>query len=135
MQPKDESGFKLELAGMTDVNISEGGEDLNEPCWGADLANVKFFRDQEMTIEAEISSLPKDVIEAITGFVPIIRCRECKHRPRRSKEDDLVYAPYNITEDGRVTEEEDSTCPYLCDNEYYNSIPADDFYCKYGELK
>ena len=135
MPPKENNGFTLELAGITEANFGDAGTDNSEPCWGVDLANVKFFRDSEMTIEAKIQDIPKDVIEAITGCVPIIRCRECKHRPRLSKEDDHVYAPYRIAEDGTVTEKEDFTCPCLCEDEFFSYIPKDDFFCKYGEMK
>jgi hypothetical protein len=140
MPTKDDNGFNLALAGMTDVNISEDGENHNEPCWGVDLSDVKFYWDQEMTFEADIESIPKNVIEAITGCVPIIRCRDCKHRPVVTKSgiDQVcrVEAPkIRIQENnGSVTEDEDLTCPFLNpDDPWYNGTPSDDFFCKNGD--
>jgi hypothetical protein len=53
----------------------------------------------------------------------IVFCEECKHRTRSSAEDEihheLVFPDY--------------ICPYRCEDNWYSSKPADDFFCKFGE--
>lgn len=77
----------------------------------------------------------------ILSVDPLVRCRECKHRPVKSpdKEGRLwITAPKNYNEDCLSTfapavGEYDLTCPYLCDDPYYNRMPDDDYYCADGE--
>lgn len=60
--------------------------------------------------------------------VEVVRCKDCIHRPIRyygEKPD----APY-LDEDCGYR---DYTCPYLCDDDYYNRMPADDWFCNHGE--
>ena len=58
----------------------------------------------------------------------IIYCKECIHRPVVDAEGD-VRAPE--TPDGLT----DYTCPYICDDSFYNRNPTDDFFCGNGEKK
>ena len=55
---------------------------------------------------------------------PLVRCKDCKHRPYEDEDGD-VYAP----------DWGDYTCPFLCEDSYYNGMPEDDFFCKRGERK
>ena len=55
----------------------------------------------------------------------IVCCRDCIHRPIRKN--DKVVAPCTIYGT------EDLTCPFLCEDSYYNRMPADHFFCLYGE--
>jgi len=54
----------------------------------------------------------------------IIRCAECIHKPKR-----IVYSD---------SEEEyidfpDWRCPLRCEDEWYNRMPSDDWFCANGE--
>lgn len=57
-------------------------------------------------------------------IVEVVRCKDCKHRPYED-EGGNIWEP-----DGG-----DFTCPLLFDDPYYNGMPEDDFFCKYGERK
>lgn len=53
----------------------------------------------------------------------IVRCKDCKHRPIEVGE----YEPYEAPKG-------DLICPFICaDDEHYNEMPPDDFFCAYGE--
>ena len=54
---------------------------------------------------------------------PIVRCKDCKHRP-------IVEGDY-ISEPGEIYS--DYTCPYLCDDCWYNRMPEDSWFCNHGE--
>lgn len=55
--------------------------------------------------------------------VPVVRCKECKHRPTRPKnargDFDLMYP--------------DDICPLQCGDPWYNQEPDDDWFCANGE--
>ena len=59
---------------------------------------------------------------------PVVHCKDCKHKPHTKEPDGDGYG-FDITADG------DFTCPFLCDDGYYNRMPSDDFYCSYGKRK
>ena len=55
----------------------------------------------------------------------VVRCKECIHRP--IIEFDKIKAP-------KIEDiYDDLTCPFLCDDTYYNRMPKDDFFCAYGD--
>lgn len=54
----------------------------------------------------------------------IVYCRDCIHRP--FKEYSEIHAP-------KINGLTDYTCPFVCVDSYYTTIPDDDFYCKAGE--
>ena len=58
---------------------------------------------------------------------PVVYCKECKHRP--VKECGRIIAPKYA--DGYT----DYKCPFLCDDPWYNRMPADDDYCSCGEKR
>lgn len=60
--------------------------------------------------------------------VEVVRCKDCKHKPHTKEPDGDGYG-FDITAD------DDFTCPFLCDDGYYNRMPSNDFYCGYGERK
>lgn len=45
--------------------------------YGYDIADMHFFKDQEMTMEMQFEDLPEGAFEKIMGGVPIIRCKDC----------------------------------------------------------
>lgn len=61
--------------------------------------------------------------------VPIVRCVDCKHRPKEPNWETFV--------DGSDLEfPEGSKCPCKCsDNEFYSWYPADDWFCRNGERR
>ena len=79
----------------------------------------------------------------ILSVEPLVRCRECKHRPVKSPDKNgrlWITAPKNYNEDCLSTfapavGEYDLTCPYLCDDPWYNRMPDDNYYCADGERK
>lgn len=58
---------------------------------------------------------------------PVVLCKNCKHRP--AKEDGRIKAPEDA--DGYT----DYNCPFVCDDSWYNRMPADDDYCSLGEKR
>ena len=56
----------------------------------------------------------------------LIRCKDCKHRPKRTGGDD---------QEGYNLEFPDRVCPCQCDDPWYNWMPRDGWYCGYGERK
>lgn len=81
----------------------------------------------EMTEYQRIEELPAaDVVE-------VVRCKNCKHRP-------VVVNPsrpygFGLAGPGSDPFGRDETCPYLCDDGYYNRMPDDDWFCNFGEVK
>lgn len=57
--------------------------------------------------------------------VPVIRCKDCKHRPTIDGEWENGFDV--IFPDGR--------CPCQCDDGWYNWMPRDDWFCGNGERK
>ena len=57
--------------------------------------------------------------------VEVILCKDCIHRGK-------VIDPDEIG--GFGIKFPDTVCPFYCDDEYYNILPKDDFYCKYGNI-
>lgn len=71
----------------------------------------------------------ESVVEYVNDFlnnrVSVVRCKDCKHRPI----DVGAYKPYEAPNG-------DLICPFICaDDEHYNDMPPDDFFCAYGEVK
>jgi hypothetical protein len=65
--------------------------------------------------------------------VEVVRCKNCKHRP-------VVVNPSRpygsgLAGPGSDPFGRDETCPYLCDDGYYNRMPRDDGFCNLGEVK
>ena len=56
----------------------------------------------------------------------IVYCKDCFHRPIVDEFHTIMPPKYD---DGY----RDYTCPFICEDSYYNRRPANDFYCKFGE--
>ena len=70
--------------------------------------------------------------------VPVIRCKDCKHRPVYDEQKREMPPRLNIEydEDGEPwIWDDDMTCPYLCGDSYYNQMPDDEQFCDRGERK
>jgi hypothetical protein len=59
---------------------------------------------------------------------PVVRCRDCKHRPtdNRVRDNDST---------GFAIEFPDSSCPCQCEDGWYNWYPDDDWFCGNGERR
>lgn len=58
----------------------------------------------------------------------IIRCKDCKHKPRIASETGDVGDGFDI-------EFPDEKCPCQCSDGYYNWMPYDDWFCGNGERR
>jgi hypothetical protein len=63
--------------------------------------------------------------EPTVDAVPVVRCRDCIHRPIGDPCEHDVQPP----------KENDYRCPCLCEDDWYSWIPADDWFCANGERK
>ena len=76
------------------------------------------------------ATTPKDLRDLM-----IVRCKDCKHRPylAKRKRDGVedVFRP--LKENPDYEGQEDTTCPFLCDDRYFDRVPPDNFFCAYGE--
>ena len=85
------------------------------------LEYLNNMSDEELKELFESAMEKSPVIE----FPPeIVYCRDCIHRP--FKEYSEIKAP-------KINGLTDYTCPFVCVDSYYTTIPEDDFYCKAGE--
>lgn len=83
--------------------------------------------DEEYT-EATLNPAIEEIRAIPAGDVrPVIYCKECKHRP--AKEYGRIIAPKDA--DGYT----DYNCPFVCEDPWYNRMPADDDYCSCGEKR
>lgn len=76
-----------------------------------------------------IADKSEDVLRDLPSAEPeIIRCKDCKHKPHTSDKYD-----YDNGDCGFEIIFPDYRCPCRCDDEYYNRIPDDDWYCANAE--
>ena len=66
-------------------------------------------------------------------MVAVVRCKDCIHRPIPMGKSAPVAPLWMNPEAGY--QEDDMTCPYLCDDNWYNKMPDDNGYCDKGERK
>lgn len=55
--------------------------------------------------------------------VEVVRCKDCKHRPTATDDEDMEY------------EFPDEKCPCQCEDCWYSWMPKDDWFCAEGERK
>ena len=48
----------------------------------------------------------------------IIKCKDCIHRPKQ-EDGDLIFPDWK--------------CPFRCPDDYYSTMPKDNFFCANGE--
>lgn len=73
----------------------------------------------------------KKMIQELEHLEPeIVRCKDCKHKPHTSDKYD-----YDNGDCGFEIIFPDYRCPCRCDDEYYNHIPDDDWYCGNAERR
>ena len=72
-----------------------------------------------------------DALEKLpSAELEIIYCKDCKHKPYTSDKYD-----YDNGDCGFEIIFPDYRCPCRCEDEYYNHIPDDDWYCANGERR
>jgi hypothetical protein len=59
--------------------------------------------------------------------VPVVRCKECKHRP-------IDTGGHNYGQD-LFFPDEDNVCPCQCGDKWYSWMPGDDWFCANGERR
>lgn len=75
----------------------------------------QFYIDALKDVELNVMALP--TVDA----VPVVRCKDCKHRPTGDEMEDLEFP--------------DNRCPCRCEDYWYSWKPSDDWFCPYGERK
>ena len=68
-----------------------------------------------------------DRCRLMDGAKLLVRCKDCKHRPKRLK--DHIFSGFDL----KFPKE--SKCPCGCEDGFYSWYPEDDWYCANGELK
>lgn len=58
--------------------------------------------------------------------VPVVRCKDCKHRPWKVYDDKGKFLGVDAP---------DEMCPCQCEDNFYNYVPDDDWFCANGERK
>lgn len=66
--------------------------------------------------------------------VPVVRCKDCKHRPMLENPVGKQYG-FNVIAPEDKDGWEDNTCPYLVDDGFYSRYPSDDDFCSCGERR
>lgn len=66
------------------------------------------------------------VISPTIDAVPVVRCKDCKHRPKENR------SLYGVI---WVEFPEEEICPFNCEDPFYNQMPEDDFFCARGERR
>lgn len=93
-----------------------------------DADKLHFSYVQEVGFEGQMHCVVRslEIKEApIVDAVPVVRCKDCKHRPLDNYEEPTG-------EDGLP----DYVCPYICSaDNWYTGIPDDDSFCDKGERK
>lgn len=69
----------------------------------------------------------KNCAIAIEDRQPIVRCKDCKHRPKEPN-----WKTYKNGFD--IEFPEGSKCPCQCSDEYYSWYPKDDWFCANGDM-
>lgn len=64
--------------------------------------------------------------------VPVVRCKDCKHRPIDRREESVVYY---AEMKGVGLEFPDDHCPCQCGDRWYSWYPSDDWFCASGERR
>ena len=92
--------------GITNEDCSKCGWGSYESCGrGYDFEDACVAIDNAVTINA----------------VPVIRCKDCKHKPTGMSRDDLEFP--------------DDKCPCKCEDYWYSWKPSDNWFCGNGERK
>ena len=95
----------------------------NRNCIGDNCIGVKW-NECEYNGHGCIDALLEDALALLKAQEPVVRCKDCKHRP--ILDDALEIGGFGL-------EFPDYHCPCRCDDGYYSRMPEDDWYCPKGE--
>lgn len=104
----------------------------DEPNWGEWCTGCKEY-DREHHCCPRWNNVIRDTVSELKEAYSIVQCWECKYRPIWNDERGKAEAPPK--ENPEYEGECDMTCPYLCDDSYYNRMPQEWFFCAKGERK
>lgn len=93
--------------------------------WGGDPAEWTDMKGWDPA-RADVCMLKRLRDAPTVDVVPVVRCKDCKHRP--------IITPGRYINRFDI-EFPDDTCPCDCDDPFYRWYPADDFFCAKGEHK
>lgn len=113
---------------MTDTFEFTLNSPLTEEQWDT-ITDVDFDRTDRITFHTKHG---KEV-----EFAKVVRCKDCKHRPHKNK-DGYIMPPrvqVGVYAWGEPEYDDDESCPYVCEDRWYNRIPNDEQYCDRAEPK
>lgn len=93
---------------------------------------ISLFFDKAYIEDADVhkNDMLYELILVPSTQSEIIRCKDCKHKPHTSDKYD-----YDNGDCGFEIIFPDYRCPCRCEDEYYNHMPDDDWYCGNAERK
>lgn len=89
--------------------------------WEAYDDEHESFTRHSGTIAEFLDQMTDEGCPETVDAVPVIRCKDCKHRPTGTNRDDLEFP--------------DDKCPCKCEDYWYSWKPADNWFCRNGERK
>ena len=85
--------------------------------------DLQFFTAKHLE---DIAQWADEALELLKEQSQIVRCKDCKHRPKKPD--------WETYEDGADIEFPDGKCPCQCSSDrYYSWYPDDDWFCADGE--
>lgn len=93
-------------------------------------AVIELWEKYHPTIAIDAMGYDKALRSQPSAEPKIIRCKDCKHKPHSSNKYD-----YDNGDCGFEIIFPDYRCPCRCEDEYYNHIPDDDWYCGNAERR
>lgn len=89
--------------------------------WEAYDDEHESFTRHSGTIAEFLDQMTDEGCQETVDAVPVIRCKDCKHRPTGTNRDDLEFP--------------DDKCPCKCEDYWYSWKPTDNWFCGNGERK
>lgn len=100
----------IDADALRKAHCEDCAADVKADCEKDPICSALMWVDESPTIDA----------------VPVVRCKDCKYRP---KENGSLYGVIWV----EFPEEE--ICPFNCEDPFYNQMPEDDFFCARGERR
>lgn len=111
------------------ASVLNGISDLMKSPWYNDgksgERHVQYLARKEAVDVVKVLCVVK---EAAVNAVPVVRCKDCKHRPVDHRDE------YNDVT-GLSIEFPDYHCPCQCEDGWYNWYPEDYWFCANGERR
>ena len=139
--PNEQYGLvKAQLLGLAPVPIIHSDCDATNEADARRMLGIDpeedrlTMNDNDLILRAEaIAEIAEYAIQELKALpavdaVPVVRCKDCKHRPTDNRERDNDMTGFAI-------EFPDSLCPCQCEDGWYNWYPTDDWFCGNGERR